>query len=341
MKAQMKARVGAVFVAIALCGCTDFNRGMNYVLFVGVGTQLKAFRFIPAAGTLTEVSGSPISVGGTVSSVSSDLSATTIYVGEITTFKFKSYTVDPKTVALSVKSSTTYFDSPGGLCFSNTGGALVFAKRASITDLSSGAYVNSAGTLVIGGAHTVQGDRCIRRPSNPNQILYFYDQADLVTVTAAGVPTSLAVAASGQDGTETAAGDFLVTLDPGGPTIGTYEAAANTLPGINPSNLVVTGGTEIERLGNNFYVSTGAQNSVKAFQVSSTGILSLVATNTVTGTPSKISADPTETYLAVNAAATGTTTIYTTSSSGVLTAVASASTGVAAGMILELVGKRY
>lgn len=162
----------------------------------------------------------------------------------------------------------------------------------------------------------------------------------MVKVSSTGVGTIVSQASTGMDGSETPAGDWLVGLDTGGSTLGTFPLTSNSLSGTNPSSLPVPGAAEIERMGSNFFVSTGANNTVRTYQVSSTGILSLVATNSVSGTPTVISADPSETYLAVNSAATGITTIYTSSSAGVLTAVASATTGVAASMILELVGKR-
>lgn len=323
-------------------GCSDFAKPMNYVLLVATGTSLRVFRFSPTARSLTEVSGSPISVGGTANWVALDTGGTTAFVAEGTTHKFKSFGVDPKTLALTTKNETSYVNQPGGICFASTGGAMVFANVGGASDEASGASATASGTLTIGAPFSVAGYRCARRTSQPGQVFYFYGQTDLLQVSSAGAINLLTTATVARDGVEVVGGNFMLGLDPSSsPEMQTFPAFPTSLTDTVVSSLAVTGATEVERIGSLYLVSTGAQNSVKTLRVSTAGTISLLATNSVTGTPSVMSADPDETYLAVNGGGTGLTTIYTVdATTGVLTAVASATTGIANHMALDLVGKR-
>lgn len=334
--------VGAVMGMSVSCGLIGSNSGSNRYLYAAVpsSNQIVAYREDPNSGVLTQLAGSPISVGPAVQSLAVHPSKKYLYAansgeGDVSLFTIASggglQEVTPRTVA-GTAPTVLVMDSAG---------TYLFVGNAGSNDISIFSIDASSGLLTQVGTNIPIGLTPLAMKLSPSgNYLYITGQqsqgfVEVFTVNAGAIspllPNAVFLTGNGPYGLEIAAsGSVLYTANKIDDTISEFSVQADG------SLLQITGSPIgesysgpaallVDKSGAFMYVANQGSANLGGYSIGSDGTIALLtASPFATGSqPSVIAGEPNGKYLFVsNQATSGTIQSFSLdTSTGTLTSV--------------------
>jgi 6-phosphogluconolactonase (cycloisomerase 2 family) len=333
--------VGAVAGMSVSCGLTGSSSSNNRYLYASIpaSNQIVAYREDPNSGVLTQLAGSPISVGPAVQSLAVHPSKKFLYAansgeGDISLFSILSggglQEITPRTVAGTAPTVLTM----------DSAGSYLFVGNAGSNDLSIFSISSDTGALTQVGTNIPIGLTPLAMKLSPSgNYLYVTGQQsqgfiEVFTVNAGAIapllPNAVFLTGNGPYGLELAAsGSVLYTANKLDNTLSEFTVQPDgSLLQITGSpvggNITGPDALLIDKSGTYLYVANQGASTLSGYSIGSDGTIALLTTSPFgTGSqPSVIVSDPNGKYLFVgNQASPAVQSFSLDGSTGTLTSV--------------------